>query len=464
MKYSRLILNILVTLGIVTATLILTTYVFVKGLENGNEYHAWNLFWGYIFIFGTGGIILLYHETTNETACHKAVKDMKKRIDDMADKLKANGQNYTRKYKEELKQTPTDKAYGLHHVYKTKYLALRQIYAIQIDQLLEQEWTPASKPFRLRDWGWKLFIMLAVVSLFVSCGYTMGTGSKMLADDTTAKADRSIRAWTAKDVSLPHLKDSTCYVFNPENVVSENTVSLLNRQLQQMDHELGVESAVFIVHHVKDKDIFRFAQDIFDLYKIGRNDRGLVMVLALDDHLYRTHTGYALESELTDAEAHQLEARYLVPYMKANLPDSAMIYLTTAFYKTLQNNGIPPASSSSTTVSDNKANEEDTLLDLLFYYFIIGLLCGGTYAGVSDYRGWHLRIYARNRRRTNIFKSERSFLPIFFGGGGISFFSGGGGGSYSSGGSSRSSSSWGGGGGGSYGGGGSGGGGSTSSW
>ena len=113
---------------------------------------------------------------------------------------------------------------------------------------------------------------------------------------------------------------------------------------------------------MENKDIFGFAQGIFDTYHVGKNDRGLVMVLAYEDHLFRTHTGRSLEADLTDAECSRLQREYLVPSMKAEMPDSGMLYLTQAMYNLLQHKEMPVMSA---LVSPNK--EEDDMGDMGFY-------------------------------------------------------------------------------------------------
>lgn len=467
MKTKKKLLNILFLLVVIMTSVVLLFISINNGFSNGSVSHAQTLFWGYLAIFGGGVLTLGILESASENPCHDAVDVFKKRIDNLADGLNASGLDYTKKYINARNTANYNQALDMHSMYKTYYLVRREKYKQQIDELLE-EWATAGKPYQLTSILWKVFLSVAVIAQFTSCGYTLGVDIKN--SDTESKENHQIY-WTAKDVSLPHLLDSTCYVFNPENIVSEHTVSILNEKLQQMDQELGIESAVFIVGHVQNQDIFRFAQDVFDLYKIGRNDRGLVMVLAYEDHVYRTHTGYALESELTDAECHQLEARYLIPYLKAGQPDSAMIHLTSAFYNTLENKPLPYASSSYSRNTESDTNSEDALTGYVFLYLLGLVILFIIYFVVGDIRGWHLRIYAKNKRQTNIFKKELSILPLLFGGNDFMFFSGGGSSSHS--GSSRSGgSSWGGGfswggghfSGGHYGGGGSGGGGSTSRW
>jgi uncharacterized membrane protein YgcG len=238
--------------------------------------------------------------------------------------------------------------------------------------------------------------------------------------------------WTAGEIDLPHLRDGRRYTSNPDRVISEHTVAIVDSTMKRMDDELGIESAVVVVNHIANDDPFRFAQDLFDLHGIGRNDRGLVVVLAYGDHAVRTHTGLALEAELTDAEASRLQNDYLIPWMREEQPDSGLISLTEALYQTLRAKQDPSVDALMPAMHAAQSPEEKpfTFYDFLCYVWIFSIIA--------------LRLI-----------NKGSSSGFFRGGGGGGGYSGG----YSGGGRS-SGRSWGGG----YGGGRSGGGGATSRW
>ena len=158
------------------------------------------------------------------------------------------------------------------------------------------------------------------------------------------KAADTTEAWMPERIAMTHLEDSMSYVSNPDGVVSAETVERLNQTLREMDTLLNVETAVIIVNHVQNADIEGFAQAIGDKYGVGRADRGLIMVMAYRDKLFRMHTGRELEADLTDAECSRLEQAYLVPALKVDKPDTAMVYLTEAVCQTLKGKQLPELS------------------------------------------------------------------------------------------------------------------------
>ena len=287
---------------------------------------------------------------------------------------------------------------------------------------------------------WKKLIAAGLLAQLVACNYSMASMEEPEQAQRSAVMEASEeKIWAAKDIPMPHLQDASRYVSNPDGIVTPETEQQLNVILKRMDDSLDIESVVAIVNHVENQDIFRFAQDIFDIYHVGKNDRGLVMVLAYGDHLFRTHTGRSLEADLTDAECSQLQSKYLVPSMKAEMPDSGMIYLTQAIYNLLQGKEMPVMSALVTPQADDDMGDLGfygimTMFWMAFAFYIArryGLLNAGATLAANPF-----------------------IEPVVYASTGGGFRSRGGG----------FGGGFGGGGGGSFGGGSSGGGGATSSW
>ena len=183
----------------------------------------------------------------------------------------------------------------------------------------------------------KMWAIMAVMGVIGSPAMMVSTDFLNDINATSPTENYNGEAWTAKSIELPHMSNHNQYVANPDNIVSANTVHRLNNILLRMDDELGIETAMIIVNHVENNDIYTFAQEVGTTYRIGKDDRGLVVVLAYGDHAIRSHVGYNLEADLTDVECSHLQEQYAIPCLAANLPDSGMIYLTEAIYRTLYN-------------------------------------------------------------------------------------------------------------------------------
>lgn len=240
----------------------------------------------------------------------------------------------------------------LKHQYSKKYEALACEYQGKRKSIFEQykkenpEWTKSRK-----IWGWIFYI--GMMCAMVCCGAAMPWDEEpSFAATSQAVSSQEATAWSAENIPIPFLQDSTQYVSNPDHVLSQETVNRMNVTLKRLDNELGVQSIVIVVNYIENDDPFRFAQDVGNKYGVGYGNKGLMVVVGYLDHSINISPGRALEADLTDAECHRLEQAYVVPAMKAEMPDSAMYYLTEALYSTLKKKELPPISSLSSDTED----------------------------------------------------------------------------------------------------------------
>lgn len=291
-----------------------------------------------------------------------------------------------------------------------------------------------------RRWGW-LFVIGIIMSM-VCC-----VGAMPVEEEPQASQFATVETveWNAENIPIPYLKDSTQYVSNPDSVLTQPAVDRMNITLQRLNLELGVQSVVIVVNHIENDDPFRFAQDVGNKYGVGYNDRGLVIVVGYLDHSINMSPGRALEADLTDAECHRLEQLYVVPAMRAEMPDSGMVYLVEAVYSTLQKKELPQMSPLLSSSSDD--DDDAALLTVGLTTFFLTIWC---IYFLRKNRKYHwLGIAGTTALMSNPFYVASS--SGFTGGGGFGGggFRGGGGGGFS---------------GGSFGGGSFGGGGATSRW
>ena len=441
--------------GVMVATLVAivgVVFAFQHGLHYGTVSTAWSALWGYA-IAAVGAVAAGLIADRNNAEEKKRLETKRQKLLDIVFRYNAVTRLLEDSYKDDVKSNKLT-SYGcftsqnvtkreLRRQYEKKYYKNKAAYTQERRQFLE-EWAKTEKPSkRSRMWQW--LIGGGLLAQVVACGYSFGASTEEQPEpQRVVVADEATTEWTAQSVPMPHLTDGRRYVSNPDGIISDATVSRLDARLKEMDDSLGIESAVIVVNHVAGQDIFQFAQDIFDIYKVGKDDRGLVMVLAYGDHLFRTHTGRSLEADLTDVESFRLQENYLVPSMKAEMPDSGMIYMVEATYNLLKGKEMP--------VMQLTANDTDESFPLLMLYMLMGLGWLGLYAFVAKRHGWHSDNYGSHYFYPNPFYVQPQSTGIYVGGG--SSRGGFGGGGFGGGGSF----------GGGFSGGSSGGGGATSSW
>lgn len=281
---------------------------------------------------------------------------------------------------------------------------------------------------------WTMLFVTGLIIQLSACGFSMGAISEEqpVSVGTAPLSSQQTHYWNAENIPMPHLTDGSRYVSNPDHVVTDNTERQLNAKLKRLDDSLQIESAMILVNHIENDDPFRLAQDVGNKYGVGKSDRGLIIVLGYLDHSINISPGRSLEADLTDVECYRLQQNYVIPAMKAELPDSGMLYLTDAIYQLLLQKDLPVLN-----ISD-KGEEpiEDPILLAFLYVLLMSGWCLFGFTVRQRYRiDSGLSVLANPFALSTVYASSGGFGGGFFGGGGGSFNSGGfGGGSFGGGG------------------------------
>ncbi len=126
------------------------------------------------------------------------------------------------------------------------------------------------------------------------------------------------RAEAVKDLPKP-----TNYVSDFANVMSPETKQEINQLCAQVDHQAHAQIAVVTIKTLDDVPIQDFSVQLWDSWKIGQKDRGVLILLAVQDHKRWITTGYGLESILPDSRVGDI-GRQMVPYLRAGDYDDAV--------------------------------------------------------------------------------------------------------------------------------------------
>jgi uncharacterized protein len=130
--------------------------------------------------------------------------------------------------------------------------------------------------------------------------------------------------WAEQPKDLPKPTD---YVSDFAHVLSPQAVAQIDNLCSQLDHsKANAQIAVVTVHSLDGEDAAEWANELEDLWKMGRkgSDRGVLVLLAVDDHKRRIEVGYGLDGILNDAKLGDI-GRAMVPYLRAQDYDSAVL-------------------------------------------------------------------------------------------------------------------------------------------
>lgn len=116
------------------------------------------------------------------------------------------------------------------------------------------------------------------------------------------------------------------YVSDFAQVLSPETVARIDSICSQLDHSAAnAQIAVVTVHTLAGEDAAEYSDELETKWKMGRkgSDRGVLILLAINDHQRRIEVGYGLEGILNDAKLGDI-GRTMVPDLRANDFDGAV--------------------------------------------------------------------------------------------------------------------------------------------
>ncbi len=134
-------------------------------------------------------------------------------------------------------------------------------------------------------------------------------------------AAERLQAEQVKDLAKP-----TDYVSDFAHVLSPQAVGELDTLCAELDHsKANSQISIVTVRNLDGDDAADWANQLEDAWKIGKKgtDKGVLLLLAVDDHKYRIDVGYGLEGILNDAKLGDI-GRAMRPYLRASDYDSAV--------------------------------------------------------------------------------------------------------------------------------------------
>ena len=107
------------------------------------------------------------------------------------------------------------------------------------------------------------------------------------------------------------------YVNDFAGVLNPTTVEKLTEVSTEVDQKTKAQIAVVIIKTLEDDTAEDFANHLFQKWGVGYKgtDRGVMVLLAADDHKYRTEVGYGLEPILPDGKVGEF-GRSMVPLLR----------------------------------------------------------------------------------------------------------------------------------------------------
>ena len=224
-----------------------------------------------------------------------------------------------------------------------------------------------------------------------SLAFRIGKGLRLATVATLFFCAALATAERVEDIPKP-----TDYVSDYAHVLSPDAVARLDRICAELDHSgANAQIAVVTVHNLNGDDAADWASRLEDKWKMGKkgSDRGVLVLLAVDDHKYRIDVAYGLEGILNDAKVGDF-GRAMVPYLRRGDYDDAALESVGEIGQVIAQDAHvtldeqPPAPQ-----PGQRGAHRGNPLGGIIFFIIFFLLFGGSWIsrllfGAMLFRGW----------------------------------------------------------------------------
>ena len=177
----------------------------------------------------------------------------------------------------------------------------------------------------------------------------------------------SAKSYRVGDIPNVQLSDCTRFVSNPDGILSVGAVATLDSLCYSLKQRGIAEVAIVAVKDIQPRDMVDFSQSLFESWGVGDDelDNGLGILFVEDMREIRFHTGYGVESVLTDAMCYRIQQQYMVPYFRGGEYSEGMVEGMRAVDMLLSGGDLP--------VAEAEADEEAMMFALVFVLLLVVL-------------------------------------------------------------------------------------------
>jgi len=126
-------------------------------------------------------------------------------------------------------------------------------------------------------------------------------------------------------------------VHDEASVLSQSTIDQLELHLKAYEDSTSNQIAILIVPSLGGDAIEDYAIRVAEKWKLGskKNDNGVLLIIAVDDHKMRIEVGQGLEGVLTDAQSNRIIRNEMAPNFRRGDYDAGVTSAINAIIKTI---------------------------------------------------------------------------------------------------------------------------------
>lgn len=107
----------------------------------------------------------------------------------------------------------------------------------------------------------------------------------------------------------------------------EEKASLVDKAVTLAEGEEGIQVVISTIESLDGLSIEEYANEMYNQYQIGKDDMGVLILLATSDRQMRIEIGDQMEAYITDSKAGRLMDDYAIPYLIENRFSEGLISL-----------------------------------------------------------------------------------------------------------------------------------------
>ena len=153
-------------------------------------------------------------------------------------------------------------------------------------------------------------------------------------------------------------------VHDEASVLSTPVVDQLELQLKEYEDSTTNQVVILIISSLDGDVLEDYSLRVAEKWQLGskKNDNGVLLLIAVDDHKMRIEVGQGLEGVLTDAHSNRIIRNEMAPNFRRGDYDAGVKAAVTAMIKAI---------GGEYSVSDSDTGEENTLLGRIFMGLIV---------------------------------------------------------------------------------------------
>jgi uncharacterized protein len=141
---------------------------------------------------------------------------------------------------------------------------------------------------------------------------------------------------------IPNPKEfSDGFVSDPNDYLSEYQEGKINLFAQEVRDSKGFEIAVVVVKSINYQSALQFATDLGNLWKVGKENRGLVFLVAVEDREMAMATGYETEMYLPDLLTKEISEQEVISFFKEDRYGKGVLEGVKALRNILMDENVP---------------------------------------------------------------------------------------------------------------------------